>query len=263
MCRNQSVDESLASVKRFWLKSVYLTVLAVGLSACGGNTYAPVVSAWHQPAAANSQYIVRSGDTLYSIAWAFGLDYRSLAKANGLTPPYTIDPGQRLRMTTGVSRKVAPTERQPSRQATPKQNKPTPVAVKKKRVSYPVTVAFNGKWRWPAKGRLVAKYSTANGGNKGIDIQGRLGEPIKAAANGVVVYSGGGVRGYGNLIIIKHNNSYLSAYAYNLRNLVGVGMRVQRGQTIATMGRNNGGKVMLHFEIRKNGRPINPLLYLR
>lgn len=255
------MDESLASLKRLWFYSSILSALTGGLCACGGDTYAPVVSAWHQPAAANSQYIVRPGDTLYSIAWAFGLDYRALAQANNLTSPYIIEPGQRLRMTTGVARTNVPLQPQSTVQAKPKPTQK--LAARSRPISRPVTVAFKGEWRWPAKGRLVGQYSTVSGGNKGIDIQGRLGEAISAAAGGIVVYSGSGVRGYGNLIIIKHNNSYLSAYAYNLRNLVRVGMRVQRGQTIATMGRNDGGKVMLHFEIRKNGRPVNPLLYLR
>ncbi|MDF1797172.1 MAG: peptidoglycan DD-metalloendopeptidase family protein [Coxiellaceae bacterium] len=236
-------------------------VSALVLVGCGGSTYAPVVSAWNQPAAANSAYLVRPGDTLYSIAWAFGLDYRSLAEANGLKPPYIINAGQRLRMTTGVSR-------QSSRQLPASRGNKVKVSVKPKvkpKISQraPRHVVFNGAWRWPTVGRLVAKYNPKAGGNNGIDIAGRLGQPIKAAASGVVVYSGTGVRSYGHLIIIKHNSSYLSAYAYNMRNLVKVGMRVQRGQTIATMGNNNGGKTMLHFEIRKDGRPVNPLNYLR
>ncbi len=220
---------------------------------------APVVNAWHQPAAANSAYLVRRGDTLYSIAWAFGLDYRSLAQANGLKPPYTINVGQRLRMTTGVSRQ---SKRQLPTAPSSKPNiKPRVKPKAKPRI--PRHVAFNGAWRWPTTGRLVRKYNPKSGGNNGIDIAGRLGQSIKAAASGVVVYSGTGVRGYGHLIIIKHNSSYLSAYAYNMRNLVKVGMLVQRGQTIATMGKDNGAKTMLHFEIRKDGRPVNPLNYLR
>lgn len=240
------------------LKCAALSICAL-LAACGGKTYAPVVSAWHQPAAAGSGYIVRQGDTLYSIAWAFGLDYRALATANSLKSPYRIRVGQKLIMTTGPRSAGALVPKRAENSVSARQS------VKKRQVKQarPVTVNFNGAWRWPAKGRLSSRFSAARGGNKGIDIQGRLGEPIKAAADGVVVYSGGGVRAYGNLIIIKHNSSFLSAYAYNLRNLVGVGMRVHRGQTIATMGRNDGGKVLLHFEIRKNGRPVNPLIYLR
>ncbi|MDF1760409.1 MAG: peptidoglycan DD-metalloendopeptidase family protein [Coxiellaceae bacterium] len=239
------------AVIRFFI----LTMVTLGLVGCGGSTYAPVVNAWNQPAAANSTYLVRRGDTLYSIAWAFGLDYRALAQANGIKPPYTIDAGQRLRMTTGVSR-------QSSRQL-PATSKSKPIVKPKTKQRIPRHVAFNGAWRWPTTGRLVRKYNPKAGGNNGIDIAGRLGQSIKAAASGVVVYSGTGVRGYGHLIIIKHNSSYLSAYAYNMRNLVKIGMRVQRGQTIATMGKDNGGKTMLHFEIRKDGRPVNPLNYLR
>ncbi len=239
---------------------VLLFLAALTLPGCGGDTYAPVVSAWHQPAAANSQYLVRRGDTLYSIAWQFGLDYRSLAQANGLKSPYRIKPGQRLRMTTGVSHQP---DRHLHKTPSKKPARPTIAQPKVQPRKKPRHVAFSGTWQWPTKGRLAARYNPKAGGNNGIDIAGRLGQPIRAAAGGVVVYSGSGVRGYGHLVIIKHNSSYLSAYAYNMRNLVKVGMRVQRGQTIATMGRNNGGRVMLHFEIRKDGRPVNPLNYLR
>lgn len=247
-------------IKQFSKKVITLSVCGL-LVGCGGKTYAPVVNAWHQSSAASSQYRVRSGDTLYSIAWQFNLDYRSIAKANDLSSPYHIQVGQRLRMTT-----ASPYERANVRKSvtsgvgsakTPRHKSRSKV------VKQPKTVNYSGRWQWPAKGRLAAKYSAASGGNKGINISGRLGEPVRAAASGAVVYSGSGIRGYGNLIIVKHNSSFLSAYAYNLRNLVKVGMRVHRGQTIATMGRNAGGKVMLHFEIRRNGRPVNPLTYLR
>ena len=124
----------------------------------------------------------------------------------------------------------------------------------------PVRTVLN--WAWPAQGRVTGEFSQALLGNQGINISGDYGEPIRASANGIVVYSGDGVRGYGNLIIVKHNDSYLSAYAFNKRLLVKEGTRVKAGQQIAEMGRDNTGSVLLHFEIRHDGQPVNPLKFL-
>lgn len=203
------------------------------LSACVSEEhYAPVYDAWKSPYSQNSHYRVKKGDTLYSIAWAFGLDYRDLATVNGLSPPYSISNGQSLNMYVGRARAPAKGLRTPS------------------------------SWHWPTRGRLVEGFSRARAGNKGINIAGKLGQAVRASASGIVVYSGDGVRGYGNLIIIKHNDNYLSAYAFNERLLVSVGMHVNAGQIIATMGRDDDKKVLLHFEIRRDGRPVNPLRFL-
>ena len=122
--------------------------------------------------------------------------------------------------------------------------------------------AFKG-WSWPTKGKVVSRFVLNSvSGNKGVDIQGALGQPVWAAAPGKVVYSGSGVRGYGNLLIIKHSSNYLSAYAYNQRLLVKEGDNVKAGQAIAEMGKAETGRVLLHFEIRYNGRPVDPLAYL-
>jgi lipoprotein NlpD len=121
------------------------------------------------------------------------------------------------------------------------------------------TYATVSHWLWPAKGKVIDTYSTAN---KGINITGNRGAPIYAAAAGKVVYAGDGLRGYGNLIIIKHNSSYLSAYAHNQAIAVQEGDWVKQGQNIATMGSTNAGKVMLHFEIRRAGKPVNPMTLL-
>ena len=118
-------------------------------------------------------------------------------------------------------------------------------------------------WRWPVRGKLINRFRKNQAAYQGIDIRAKYMSPIVASAPGQIVYSGSGVRGYGNLIIVKHSQSFLSAYAFNQRNLVHNGDWVKRGQPIALMGRNIAGKVMLHFEIRKNGRPVNPLQYLR
>ncbi len=253
-------------------------LLAVSLCACMSNTsYAPVVNAWQQPAAKLGTYLVRKGDTVYSIAWAFGLDYRALAAANDLHSPYEIRPGQRLRMTTQPHRAIthahAPQAVIPGRVYSPESERVVKVyAAKKKhwakqKINKRVHQAWASRpvshWQWPARGRVIQGFSNTLAGNKGINIAGRLGEPVRAAAGGQVVYSGDGVRGYGNLLIIKHNDSYLSAYAYNKRLLVKLGDWVRPGQEIAEMGRNNAGRVLLHFEIRRNGKPVNPMKYLR
>lgn len=221
--------------------------LFVLLTGCyDANQPAPVIDAWYQKGAASNFYVVRSSDTVYSIAFAFGLDYRDLVAANQLTPPYSLSPGQRLKMT-----------HRPPGQSSPSQPAPPIVRTSVVQPSSRVIV-----WHHPAAGRLLARFSRRPDGHPGISIGGKWGEPVRAAADGVVVYSGDGVRGYGNLIIVKHNNSYLSAYAFNQRNLVMVGDHVRAGMVIARMGQNDAGRTLLYFEIRRNGVPVNPLLFL-
>ncbi len=218
----------------------------IGISACAPipeRPLAPVINAWYQPQA-EGFYRVKPDDTLYSIAWAYGLDYRALAKANHLQPPYRLWVNQQLTMV------IAPTATASAKipAATPTVQAPT-VPPK--------------QWVWPAKGRLMAPYSGALMGNHGLDIAGVFDSPVRAASSGVVVYSGDKIQGYGNLIIIKHNATYMSAYADNQRLLVKLGQSVVAGQMIARMGRNNQGQPQLHFEIRRDGKPVNPLNYLR
>ncbi len=242
----------------FFLISFVLMVLA---GCFGGKPHlAPVVNAWFQPSAKNT-YLVRRGDTIYSIAWAFGVDYRALATLNHLRTPYTIVAGQRLRMTTiprGQSVKytyTAPTKRYVKSSTTRKLTR-----AEKPGYSGPVSI---GRWHWPTKGRLVERFTPGIVSSQGIAIAGKYGQPILASAKGKVVYSGDGVRGYGNLVIIKHNRHYLSAYAFNQRNLVKVGQIVRSGSVIARMGKNNAGRTLLYFEIRRDGRPVNPLRFLQ
>ncbi|HLB57242.1 MAG TPA: peptidoglycan DD-metalloendopeptidase family protein, partial [Gammaproteobacteria bacterium] len=195
------------------------------------------------------------------IAWEFGLDYRALATANHMGPPYEINVGQLLKMTNipkGHFQIVAP----PTIKQAPTTKKPIKPEHKiQKYHTYPSIPVRT--WIWPTQGRVVLSFTASLAGNKGIDIAAREGQPIRAAANGEVVYSGDGVRGYGNLIIIKHNSTFLSAYAFNKSVFVRLGQRVRAGQRIALMGRNTAGKPMLHFEIRRNGQPVNPMRYLR
>lgn len=205
------------------------------LSACSSNshTYAPVVNGWQQQTTtAKNLYTVQKGDTIYSIAWAFDMDYRELANINHLSSPYIIHAGQQLSMTQHEKEKST------------------------KAPSIPIT-----HWLRPAEGKVIKKFDLHKG-NKGIDISGRLGEPVLASNSGIVVYSGSGLPGYGKLLIIKHNTVFLSAYAHNRYILVKQGQTVTRGQKIATMGRDNSGQIVLHFEIRLNGKPVDPLPYL-
>jgi lipoprotein NlpD len=207
---------------------------------------------------APASYVVRGGDTLYSVAWRFGIDFRSLSHWNRISDPNVIYVGQRLRLTappkTTGKRASAPTVANAPKRA----QGPTikPVASKAKKQSIPHRVI----WSWPASGAVQAA-STASG-TKGIEISGSRGDAVKSAAGGTVVYSGSGLRGYGQLIIVKHSEEFLSAYAHNDHLLVGEGAIVKRGQQIAEMGNSDAKRVMLHFEIRRDGKAVEPLRFL-
>jgi len=214
--------------------------LSILLVSCGTETnYAPVsdISGFDR-IPKSGIYHVSWNETLYSIAWRYGLDYRYLARLNHLQPPYHIVAGSALFLTRNKS------------QIHHEYNHSF-----KKQIPYVPEINFPVKsWYWPAQGRVVKFYSLLN---KGINIVNKLGSPVFATSAGQVVYSGNGLRGYGNLIIIRHNNNYLSAYANNSSVLVKEGQFVQYGQKIAQMGS------VLHFEIRRNGLPVNPLNYLK
>lgn len=224
-----------------------------------------MVDGWRQTTAQRSDYIVQKGDTVYSIAWAYGMDYRDIVKANHLPPACTIHVGQKLKMQMGKE-SAAPrpvivknTNNKPVKVHSSVKPKPTlPTATAPARPTRACTFA----WAWPTQGKILKSFSLAQGGNHGIDIGGRLSQSIKAGAAGKVVYAGSGLRGYGRLIIIKHNDSYLSAYAFNKVLLVKEGANVKAGQVIAQMGQDDSGRNLLHFEIRQNGRPVNPMYYL-
>ena len=244
-------------------------------------------------------YRVQRGDTLYSIAFRNGMDYRDLAAANGIKSPYTILVGQVIRLdakpapvgpsqsSQRVVRTDPPQRRQepaPKPQSgsqaqhvapAPVVSTPPPVAPGIARVPEPSpakpvnpspTVAASDadglKWQWPAKGARVNGYVAGDQTRQGIDIAGTAGDAVRSAADGVVVYSGNGLIGYGELIIVKHSTSMLSAYGHNRRRLVQEGDSVKLGQQIAEMGSTGAKRDMLHFEIRRNGKPVDPLRYL-
>ncbi len=235
---------------RHALRLAILT-LAAALAACAGGTpRAPIKEqSVNRRAPEAPTRVVRAGDTLYSIAWESGRDYHELAEWNGIGPPYLIRPGQVLRLypPKGSSR---PTTRPTTPPAKPREREVT--------ASKPVPAKFS--WRWPADGKLIERFTP--GGARGIAISGKRGQPVYAAAPGTVVYQGSGLRGYGELIIIKHDADFLSAYAHNDRILVKEGSVIRRGQKIAEMGSSGSDRVKLHFEIRRRGAPVDPLTYL-
>ena len=213
-----------------------------------------------RPTGKRARHTVNKGDTLYSIAWRYGHDYRRLAAWNGIKPPFTIYPGQVIKLIparkSGALQPPPVTDKQsrkPDRPVAATRDTTSP----KKTAAGPAPPAGDIRWQWPARGKLL-KPSTLTA-KKGINIGGRRGQKVVAAATGKVVYSGSGLRGYGNLIIIKHNDTYLSAYAHNRDLVVQEGETVKAGQQISTMGVDGKGAPVLHFEIRKNGQPVDPL----
>jgi len=235
--------------------------------------------------------MVQTGDTLYSIAFRAGMDYRELAKLNNISPPYRIFVGQSLQISNKKYMSIRGEQRNSSVQL-PKSTSSTvkypsqtqsklttankAVArnnqtgyVRKQTVKENATAAENTvssskvRWAWPVRGPILAGFSNAEHGNKGLDIGGKAGTPIKAAAAGEVVYAGNALRGYGNLVIIRHNDDFLSAYAHNRRLLVKERDTVASGQTIAEMGNTDATSVRLHFEIRFRGKSVDPKRYLK
>jgi lipoprotein NlpD len=203
---------------------------------------------YQKPGPTGHTYTVRAGDTLYSIAWRHGVDYRDLARWNKLPSDYTIYPGQVLRLAGSGAR---PGTRPP-------QPKPGSPAGKPPAPPPPDDVAA---WLWPTEGPIAA-VSHAATESQGLTISGQEGQVVRATAAGRVVYTGSGLRGFGNLLIIKHSNVFLSAYGHNRELRVKEGDQVQAGQPIAEMGLGPGQKPMLYFEIRYNGRPVDPRWYL-
>lgn len=260
-------------------------LMCLGLQACSVRPPAPIEDRASTPAPDGRSYRVQPGDTLYSIAWRYGLDYPRLAAANAISPPFTIHVGQRLALreadvpaapvrpppvparkpseaaTVSPPRRPAADTPQP-RTASPPSRSAGPTASPKpplKAAAPPPDVAV-GTWRWPADGPVVRRFSATL--HKGIDIGGDEGDPVVAVAAGQVVYAGTGIPGYGELLILRHNPRYLSAYGHNDRLLVGEGARVSAGQQIATRGSSGTNAVKLHFEIRENGKPIDPMSLL-
>ena len=203
--------------------------------------------------------VVKRGQTVYRIATENGITALDLALWNDIPPPYIIHPGQRLRLypldrREAPSRPVASSPTTGSGAASAPRPVPSPVA--------PPPAAGALAWRWPAEGSIATTFASGDPTRQGVDIAGKAGQPVRAAADGVVVYSGSGLVGYGELVIVKHNDQWLSAYGHNRARLVNEGALVKAGQQIAEMGRSGASRDMLHFEIRYNGKPVDPLGYL-
>jgi lipoprotein NlpD len=215
------------------------------------------------------EYRVQRGDTLFGIAWQSGVDYRLLAAWNGIRPPYRIYPGQTLRLSPPAAARTPPPSPQPIAKAKPRPA--TPPSGQRPAASSPAKATTSTPtppgprhlvWGWPAQGEITARFKSNDPLRKGIKITGRSGDPIRSAEAGRVVYSGSGLIGYGRLIIVKHNDNYLSAYGHNKEILVREGDQVTKGQKIAAMGTANTGEPLLHFEIRRDGKPVDPLRLL-
>ena len=247
---------------RGWMRLGLVAGLALLLAACSSTVVRTPQAGGGKPSTASTgspgaTVVVQRGDTLYSIARRSGVAVADMARWNGLQPPYTIYPGQRLLLGQAAGGKSG-TATAPTR--TVVAPKPATPAATPAPSSTPASSGF--AWRWPAQGVVLATYQPGNNTRQGIDIGGSSGQPVTAAADGVVVYSGAGLVGYGELIIIKHNEQWLSAYGHNRKRLVSEGQSVKAGQQIAEMGRTGTDRDKLHFEIRYNGKPVDPLLYL-
>lgn len=251
------------------------------------------------PAAPGDFYTVKKGDTLYSIALDHGQSHRDVAAWNNVENPNLIAVGQQLRVTPpegiAVAKPVAgpgvvetrplgaatasntgPHKREPKGGKQPyseeaaaqaqkgeePRNEPQHIAAVKPEAkpAEPAAVGPDLGWGWPINGKVIAGFSES--GNKGIDIGGRIGEPVMAAEAGKVTYAGSGIRGYGNLLIIQHQNNMASVYAHNSKLLAKEGQMVARGQKIAEVGNTDADQAKLHFEIRRQGKPLDPLRYL-
>lgn len=281
------------------VKVINILIICIGLSYCvSPSSPAPVSSRSSPPASKRFVHVVKRGETLYSIAWRYGLDYKRLALVNGINQNYRIFPGQRIVLSdkatvahksTRVAKPVVKPQEKPVIRTAPAKPKPVvvkpkPVVVKPKTPAKPAAAprsekkpkpsAVNAKesqstgslsWRWPSKGKVLTNFYTGSSASKGIDIAGKKGESVVAAADGDVVYAGSGLRGYGKLVIIKHNDTYLSAYAHNNRLQVKEGDKVTAGQHIADIGSSGTGarnQPKLHFQIRRHGKPVDPLKIL-
>jgi lipoprotein NlpD len=213
----------------------------LAIAACAGPDRRPTAPEWH---------VVRAGETLYSIAQRYGMDYRDLARWNDIGRDYLIHPGDRLRLGQPPGYPTAAAG-------------PTPAQAPAARRASPDDPAHRPPtWRWPVAVGTVAGIVQQPSGGVGLRIDGGLNQPILAAADGKVVYTGSGLRGYGQLVIVNHVRGWLTAYGHNATVQVEEGQEVRAGQQIASMGLGPGQQAMLYFEIRLEGEPLDPLTQL-
>jgi lipoprotein NlpD len=253
------------------LKGALFLIAAIALAGCSqAPRKVPVEHRSAAPSRLIGHHVVSRGETLFSIAWRYGLDFRQLAAANEMDSPYTIYQGQKLVLPgagadlTGASERAAKGPARDSSKAARQRRGEVAVAVQTRtkhrgrNLLDDVPDDSLGPWRWPANGPVVQRFGRSGTETQGIDIRGELGQPVCAANSGKVVYAGSGLSGYGNLLIIKHNDQYLSAYAHNSRLLVQEGKFIKAGDRIAEIGDSGTDSVKLHFQIRRNGEPVDP-----
>jgi lipoprotein NlpD len=235
----------------------FLLLLSLILTGCGSrNQPAPVIERQWQPYSKyQKSHVVLRGETLYAIAFRYDTDFRTLARLNHLSPPYSLRVGQVLSV-HGASPTPAPRVQQSVNRGRPNVSNPSYSPA----INYRQYSSSLG-WLWPVRGKIITSFMPTQG-KKGINIACKKGEVIRASSGGIVAYSGNGLAGYGNLIIIKHNNEFLTAYGNNARNVVTEGQRVRAGQVIAVAGMIDRQYWGVHFEIRARGTPVNPLNYL-
>jgi lipoprotein NlpD len=276
-----------------WVKHSLLFIIKIGstalfftlLTSCSGRSNpAPVVSLNTTVAKQNNlteiegeTYQVQKGDTLFAVAFYSGNDYRDIAKFNNIKAPYNIFPGQTLTLIStatknndienkGIAEKANESTKVVVDPSKPQAYGGNEAKTHRSKAKHTDKRSNKGNqqisWIWPASGKSTSAVVGSDGTNRGVDIKGELYSPIFAAANGKVVYAGNALKGYGNLVIIKHDNNLLSAYAHNDMIVVGEQSYVKQGQKIATMGRTGASDIMLHFEIRRKGKSLDPLSFL-
>ena len=239
-------------------------LLATLLTACSSqHTQAPVTVPGKSLDRPPPVFTVHKGDSLWAIAWRYSLDIEDIARWNALDPPYVIYIGERLQLRQppdrgGTGVQTAPLKKYKAPAASPAraQSRPTQPAARHSTAAAGKVLARGApQWRWPVNGKPKVEYGK---NRKSLNIPGTIGQPVYTAAAGTVVYTGSGLRGYGKLIIVQHNDNYLSAYGHNQRILVSEHDPVSASQKIATMGDSDAERPMLHFEIRHKGRPVAP-----
>jgi lipoprotein NlpD len=231
------------------------------LSGCANQsgTRAPVTDLNNASSGIARTYVIKPGDTLNKIARANGVDEATLLRLNKLVNPNRLIVGQTLKLSEGSE--PAASAARPSTPSKP-EARPLDASSSGSQMNETVTPASDAgliSWGWPANGKVIQGFTQTT---KGIDIAGNAGDAIEAAANGKVMYSGNGVRGLGNLIILNHDNGFITAYAHNRTLLVKAGQEVKKGAKIAEMGQTDAASVRLHFEVRRQGTPVDPLQYL-
>lgn len=260
---SEIAEGNLCHFYYFLRKAFFVLTLCAVTVSCASNL-APTSTLQQPPGHKIQHHTVSSGETLYSIAWRYGRDFKELASINGIPSPYRIFPGQRLQLSGRAPAQVAVkpvvVPRTPVRKTVASTRKPAPAVTQKSSNSARHKSDIN--WQWPVRGRVIATYQVGDPLRKGVDIAGKKGESVQAAADGTVIYAGSALRGYGKLLIIKHSEEFLSAYAHNDKLLVGEGAKVKVGQRIADLGSSGTDRDMLHFEIRRNGQPVDPMAYL-